>query len=499
MQQTVERRPYLRGQLEVHVITNSKTGDTTEFFTLASLADVLSISRTTLEGRYNRTNARVHKVDIPNGPGRPIRGFPIDLLETITHAFTSTGATFANNIPDTPPPEPGMAQHTEYNGERYYTPQALADYYGVSVSTVRNRLRVSGMMNRLVPLVEHPRAGRPPVALHERDLSDAHLAIHHQLTMVNDGAAQLARSASRAFPESVPAPRTQLTRLTPPSAQPNLILDALRGAGMTSDQRPQRVMSTSAQSADLIQELTQWIEALPASEPAPDTLEDVVVTRLADHEDDPQWVSAASPAAWMDSLREVILRLIARRQALDYDWLEHEAVRLNGTGAKWGLTVPIAHVTEYVETMRARLRQHLQPYEQVITTTMDDYFPEGGNADPVVALAFLRTMPSVPVYESQLPIAELDARAESHGTKSAWKTLRRPKNDAERAARERVLDSAKFRQAAAGFESIFAKGVQDCDNIHGIRTILSQDHNGQLVFPTDPVYYFKYPQPIDNR
>lgn len=497
MQQTTTLRPYLKGKLEIHTLVDAKTGETTELFTLASLADVLGISRTTLEGRYNRTNAKIHKVDIPNGPGRPIRGFRMDLLETIIHAFTSSGASFAGHAVNTPPPEPGTAQFTEYKGERYYTPAALADYYGVSVSTIRNRLRDSGMMGRLVNLVEHPRAGRPPVALHEKDLADAHLAIHHKITMADDDAAELARNTARAFPDSVPAPQPpRLTPLTPrpmpPASEPNLILDALRDAKMTSEFRQQKPTHSQLETEELTRELTEWLDSLPKTEPTVE-LTDVVIPRQAYDSAQAQWIQATDPYKWVEELSVALNRLITRRTLPEYDWLEQvESTHMNGIGEKLGLTVSIPHVTAYVEAKRANLRRYLQPYEQLILTAMDDFFPEGGQPDAVTALAFFRAMYKVPVFEGQIPVGEFEARIQTYGNKGAWQALRRPKNDVEQAAKEHALDSPKFHEATAMFDAAFAQGIAECDKEHHINTRLSQERKGWLEFPFDVTYDYQH-------
>lgn len=141
-----------------------------ELFTFASLADVLDLPLSTLEGRYARANLKAWKVDVRNAAGRPVRCFPIARLDDVITVLTTPGATIARTD------QPRIFQHgqlayTEHGGERFYTPQHLADNYNVTVTTIRNRLKAAGMLDRMVPINTAFGAGRPKVGFRHEDIS----------------------------------------------------------------------------------------------------------------------------------------------------------------------------------------------------------------------------------------------------------------------------------------------------------------------------------------
>lgn len=165
MQYTTELRRHMHGNLEVLV----DQSDGTELFTFASLADVLDLPPSTLEGRYARTGLKELKQDIRNNAGRPVRCFPLHMLDEVITILTTPGAQVTVNRPRVM--QHGQLQSTIVGVHRYYTPQQLADNYGVTVTTIRNRLKAGNLLRLMVPIPGQTRAGRPAKGYRHEDIS----------------------------------------------------------------------------------------------------------------------------------------------------------------------------------------------------------------------------------------------------------------------------------------------------------------------------------------
>lgn len=170
------------GYLEVH--TKYANGQKImEAFTLASLAEVLDMPMTTMEGRYARARLNHWKVDIPTGTGRPTRGFPLAQLADVVHLIRTPGAfvKYTPNGDEINKQQRDVAAAplvpTYHLNKPYFTMQALADHFGYSATTIRNKLQKAGLMRRMVNLGTSPHGGRPSRGIPESALADVKLAI----------------------------------------------------------------------------------------------------------------------------------------------------------------------------------------------------------------------------------------------------------------------------------------------------------------------------------
>lgn len=171
-----------KGTLEVHAkyVNGVKIQ---EVFTLESLADVMGMSMSTMEGRYARAKLHYWNTPISTRAGRPKRAFPFEHLSKVVnmlrtkHAFVqhhTNGEAIAMN------PNASMMGPLvpiRYDGKLYFTAQALADYFGVSPTTIRNKLRKSGLHRRMVNLGSGVNGGRPTRAIPESAIGDVKMAV----------------------------------------------------------------------------------------------------------------------------------------------------------------------------------------------------------------------------------------------------------------------------------------------------------------------------------
>lgn len=198
MHTTIESRAAKLGKLEVHVTRDDDGNIVFEAFTFASLSSVMGIPLTTLEGRYARSNARHHKVDLYSGAGRPMRGFPLDMLETVVEVFADPQAKFSapgvasRARPDRVPLTPVVA-----DGVQYFTVQALADHYGLSTTTIRNKLTQAGLIQRMVPIDTTTKGGRPRKGFRQADLGEVQLVIGEGHKFATDEGTRLALAGGK--------------------------------------------------------------------------------------------------------------------------------------------------------------------------------------------------------------------------------------------------------------------------------------------------------------
>ena len=133
------------GYLEVHtkLVSGVKV---MEAFTLASLAEVMDMPMSTMEGRYARAKLHYWKVDIPTGSGRPQRGFPLPLLAEVVNMVRTPGASVKYSPNGDVLVKPGRVEGVAplvpvyHNNKPHFTIAALADHFGYSATTIRNML-----------------------------------------------------------------------------------------------------------------------------------------------------------------------------------------------------------------------------------------------------------------------------------------------------------------------------------------------------------------------
>lgn len=180
----IKRRliPHGNGKLVVH---DRYRGDELidSCFTFDSLTHVLDMPKSTLEGRYARGRLQKWKVDMPNGFGRPSRGFPLTLLDDVIYIICHKGAKVTTNAEEdvvdvTPKARPKAdLELVAYMGKRYFTVPALADHFGVSETTIRKKLTKANLMRRMQDLGPSLHGGRPKRGMPESALGDVYLAI----------------------------------------------------------------------------------------------------------------------------------------------------------------------------------------------------------------------------------------------------------------------------------------------------------------------------------
>ncbi len=153
-----------------------------EAFTLESLAHVLDLPLTTLDGRYKRGRLSNWKVDIVGRSGRPSRGFPLAMLEKVINIVVTPGAYVqSTESGDRASRDPiqlkGELRPTMYMGKRFYTVPALAESFGYSETTIRNKLNRSGLLKKMQDLGSSRNGGRPQRGFDEKYLPQVKLAI----------------------------------------------------------------------------------------------------------------------------------------------------------------------------------------------------------------------------------------------------------------------------------------------------------------------------------
>ena len=477
MHTTIEYRPHLKGTLEVHISRDADGNVTQEAFTFASLASVLDVSPTTLEGRYARSNAKNVKINLRSGAGRPQRGFPLALLDDVIDAMTAPRARFddskPNNQTTNTPAHPRTLVPLLHNGEPHYTVQALADYYGVTTQTVRNRIKAAGLEARLVPTSSSAQGGRPRLAFRYVDLELVHTAVGY-------GAPQPPLAGSM---ESLPG------------AEDNPILHGLRVAGMT---RQSRAENRTSPNDPAIQTLIAEIESLaptPASAPEPDDFEQLLAQRaqhnaLAAHPPAAprsEFIQVATPQAWYELVTGEVRSDILNRYPVAPEDLSLKAYRVTEQGRSLGLSVTQDALYGYVAAMRSRMQDYLQPYEQVLLDKIDEFLPDGQPAEVIDAFGLWQAMHQMPVYISQLPKLRVRRRARKYGQTEIWDLLEAPpKGDtdkAEEARQERrvLLDSPALRAARTKYASTFITGKVWADSRYGTHVELDAKKAGWLT------------------
>ncbi len=448
---TREQRPYLKGILDIYTLPNGQ-----QVFTLASLSSVLGVPTATIEGRYNRTNAKVHKIDIADGPGRPIRGFPLELLETIVAAFTKRGATFTRKeMHVLPEPAPGTAQFVMYKGDRYYTPESLANYYGVSISTVRSRIKASGLQPRLVPISQPKQGGRPRVAFHECALPDVHLAIQHQITFETIEAADLARKVADSFPTDIPAPRPY--EPAEPTTPVNTVNPIVSKAPVVT-----------REGVELGRELNAWLESLNIQ---PAQVEPIVYPTRG--YSPPQWQAVTSEQEWLALRDDDLRKLVVSRFEPDYDRIyEVIAPRLNGVGEALGLSTTADELIAFVKEQRERVRDALRPYEDAVARAMERAFGDEPveNIEPLEAF-YKAALATAPLFVAQRP--NLDSIASRSKMRTVWANMRKVRSDTEAYARMKA--STLYRDAFARFKQILVEEIEVVEGEHHIGARISDD------------------------
>lgn len=181
---TITREPFMDGHLEIH--TKIHNGHVVQrAFTLASLAEVMGIPDSTMEGKYARAKLHYWKVDIQTGMGRPKRGFMlhqlnevVDILRTprayvkwapnAEHVVANPRATGVELVPSYDHGNPTTP---------VYTLQSIADHFGVSTTTVRNKLRKSKLYRFLIALRSGVEGGRPRMAMPASRMGDVKMAL----------------------------------------------------------------------------------------------------------------------------------------------------------------------------------------------------------------------------------------------------------------------------------------------------------------------------------
>lgn len=171
------------GDAHLEIYTKTFNGNVVlEAFTLASLAEVLGMPMSTMEGRYARAKLHRLKVDIPMSSGRPARGFPLAMLEQVIQYVMTPGAQVVST-PNSDTMEMKLHRITGdlipvyHDGKPYFTLAAMAEHFGVSATTIRNKLQKAGLMRRLVNLGSGMYGGRPVRAMPESGMADVRMAI----------------------------------------------------------------------------------------------------------------------------------------------------------------------------------------------------------------------------------------------------------------------------------------------------------------------------------
>jgi hypothetical protein len=169
------------GQLKVH--QTFKDGVLLhETFTLESLAHVLDIPMSTMDGRYNRAKLSKWNTPIQNGYGRPARGFPYVLLQDVINIINTKGAVVAHDANGSGPSTKRVRQVQDlrpeyYEGGQYFTVPALSEAFGYSETTIRKKLQRAGLMSKFRDLHVSLYGGRPKRGIPQRYLGDVQLAL----------------------------------------------------------------------------------------------------------------------------------------------------------------------------------------------------------------------------------------------------------------------------------------------------------------------------------
>lgn len=168
-------------------------------FTLESLASVLGLPPTTIDGRYQRGRLHHWKVDIPMPSGRPARGFPYKLLEQVIKIIMTPKAYVEADPNATRAKAARRGQRGElvaenHMGKPHYTVPALAEAFALSETTIRKKLSKAGLLRYMVDLTPHAHGGRPKKGFPERMLAQVTAAIDFGTTFMSEQDIILARA-----------------------------------------------------------------------------------------------------------------------------------------------------------------------------------------------------------------------------------------------------------------------------------------------------------------
>lgn len=173
--------PYADGRLRViETYVNSQL--VTEVFTLESLAYCMGMPMSTMDGRYKRAKLARWMVPVPSMAGRPMRGFPYQLLAPVVQAIMHPHSVVTQDANGSGLNYQRRKQLSElrpeyFNGEPYYTVASLAHSFGLSETTVRNKLNVAGLMKRFQNLSSPAQGGRPKRGIPQRYLAQVKLIL----------------------------------------------------------------------------------------------------------------------------------------------------------------------------------------------------------------------------------------------------------------------------------------------------------------------------------
>ncbi|OWT55256.1 hypothetical protein CEY11_21335 [Candidimonas nitroreducens] len=148
-----------------------------ECFTLESLAHVMGIPMSTMNGRYKRGNLVAWKVNLPNAAGRPARGFPLPLLGDVMRVINTPRLRVHVDSDGTRIGESREREHVPLvpvtvAGQRHYTLDSIAYAFGLSRTTVRHKLRAAGLLQCMRELPSSPRGGRPRHGMPENRMGE---------------------------------------------------------------------------------------------------------------------------------------------------------------------------------------------------------------------------------------------------------------------------------------------------------------------------------------
>lgn len=176
-----------------------------EAFTFQSLADVLGLPMGTLEGRYNRGRLYHWKVDIPTGESRPVRGFALPLLGEVIRVVETPGSRVQAEGNEEFVVGRGGRRGTVRTplaietiaGKRYITVPALAEHFGMSITTIRNKLQASGLSAVAQEIPSSTQRGGRPRKVYPASMEEQlREAIDHGATFLSELDAVLAKARS---------------------------------------------------------------------------------------------------------------------------------------------------------------------------------------------------------------------------------------------------------------------------------------------------------------
>lgn len=161
-----------------------------EAFTLESLAHVLDMPMSTIDGRYARGKLAKWSVPIINGYGRPARGFPLPLLNDVIAIITTKGACVGHDVNGSGPAQIKPVRQANdlrpeyFAGQQYFTVPSLSYAFGYSETTIRKKLERAGLMCKFVNLASPEFGGRPKRGIPAKYLADVKLAITEGVTFM---------------------------------------------------------------------------------------------------------------------------------------------------------------------------------------------------------------------------------------------------------------------------------------------------------------------------